>query len=204
MMTSPNGNIFRITGPVNSTHIYIGVACLMILLVNMNAPFILDTSWPILAPWINSIPTWRRNHMPKCEEMTYPLIYSTNILYIYIYTIIEKVSKSNHVCDHGFVDVMTYMYTKHQAVCNSQKERKSFKWFTHSRTSYVKIVKTHNNQSRRPAVMLNASINTFSLHQCSYISTYNAKTSLSCIRQFHIWNVSFNCYSTHLMHSNDA
>ena len=45
--------------------------------------------------------------------------------------------------------------------------------------NYNKTIKTHHNQSRRPASILNALINTTLLHRCSNASQYNVKTRFS-------------------------
>ena len=45
---------------------------------------------------------------------------------------------------------------------------------------YMKTIKTHHSQSKIPATMLKAQMNTAFVHR-SYISKYNTKTGLACM-----------------------
>ena len=70
--------------------------------------------------------------------------------------------------------------------------------------NYIKNIKAHHNQPKRPATMLNAQMNTALLHRCSYTSKYNVKTRFTCIWDYdlhlenslsmvvwHIWYIQY-------------
>ena len=62
-----------------------------------------------------------------------------------------KSPNSNHLCDHGFMDVI-----KTPIARQSVNHKQSFKRFTNNRRIILKTIKTHHNQPKSPVTILNA------------------------------------------------
>ena len=98
-------------------------------------------------------------------------------IYIYIYCLIERVQLKS--CMRPWIDSLEFT-----------TKRKYFKWFTNSRKITLETTKTHHNESKRPASILKAPMNTVLLpwnHGRIHILSWTLSTEMVIIRACACW-----------------